>query len=522
MGEIKGTVRNQYRMFCLAEAIEEDSEVRFYDAFVDSMDLEDLGFTIRESKSMGRNSYSTSSLVKLYLYGYYNNIRSSRRLAKACKVNLEIKWLINELSPSHKTISEFRRLNTGGFKKIFDYLMLFLRKKGVFTHEETIGVDGTRLHGQNSKLQNFNKRKLDQLIARAEKQIGEYLGELDQADSFDNEDGDKQADDKGIKKEQFTNSDEIERVEKLKKLKGNLAKNKDILKRLEASDDEQISLSDPDSRRIARIREGSIVGYNGQIATTGQSKLIVASEVTNKPDTNTLAGMAKQAQTNLGKKELNVLADCGFSESEQLYECEQEQLTPYVPSKPAPYEKIKGEFAKSKFNYNEEQDNYLCPNNKQLQTNGKWYIRKNKGRKEKRYKEYVMRGNVCTQCPFRTKCQSDSDIKAKKQKHLKRYEYEEYRQASNERAKSSPEFYKQRKAIVEHPFGTLKRSMGFTYFLLQGLEKVNAEFKLICSCYNIKRIIKMYGVKQLIKALKELIYYFLAICRTSRFTVAYN
>jgi len=238
MGEIKGTVRNQYRMFCLAEAIEEDSEVYFYDAFVDSMDLEDLGFTIRESKSMGRNSYSTSSLVKLYLYGYYNNIRSSRRLAKACKVNLEIKWLINELSPSHKTISEFRRLNTEGFKKIFDYLILFLRKKGVFTHEETIGVDGTRLHGQNSKLQNFNKKKLDQLIARAEKQIEQYLSELDQADKFDNENGVKQADDKGFKKDQFTNPDEIEKLEKLKKLKGNLAKDKDILKRIEASDDE--------------------------------------------------------------------------------------------------------------------------------------------------------------------------------------------------------------------------------------------------------------------------------------------
>lgn len=516
MGEIKGTIRNQYRMFCLEEVIAEDNEIRFYDAFVDSMDLEALGFTIRESKSMGRNSYSTSSLVKLYIYGYYNNIRSSRLLEKACKVNLEIKWLVNEISPSYKTISEFRRLNTEGFQQIFDYLMFFLRKKGVFTDEETIGVDGTRLHGQNSKLQNFNKKKLDQLIARAEKQIAQYLEELDQADRFENKD------DENNKKEQAPDPDELEKQEKLKKLKGNLARNKNLLKQLEVSNDEQISLSDPDSRRMGRIRESSIVGYNGQIATTKNSKIIVASEVTNKPDTNTLAGMAKQAQANLGKKELNILADCGFSESEQLYECEQEQMIPYVPSKPAPYEKAKGEFAKSKFIYDEDQDNYSCPNNKQLQTNGKWYIRKNKGRKEKRYREFVMRGNVCAQCPFQTKCQSVGDIKAKKQKHLKRYEYEEYRQASNERAKSNPEFYKQRKAIVEHPFGTLKRSMGFTYFLLQGLEKVNTEFKLICSCYNIKRIIKMYGVTQLINALKELIYCFLAICSTSKFTVVHN
>jgi len=213
MGEIKGKVRDQYRMFCLEEEIASDSEVRFFDQFVDSMNLSELGFTIRESKTTGRRAYSTSSLVKLYIYGYYNDIRSSRRLAKACRINLELKWLIGEMCPSYKTISEFRRLNVEGISNIFDYLMLFLRNQGYFKDESTIAVDGTRLHGQNSRMQNFNEQKLNQLIVRAEKQIEQYLEELDQGDD---QEQDKRPSIQGRNKKDIR--DRANKEEKLKKI----------------------------------------------------------------------------------------------------------------------------------------------------------------------------------------------------------------------------------------------------------------------------------------------------------------
>ena len=478
MGEIKGAIRNQFRMFCLDSEIEQDSEARVIDVFVDAMDLEQLGFNLRASNSLGRNGYSTGSLVKLYMYGYYNDIRTSRRLAKACTVNLEVKWLVKETRPSYKTISEFRRVNAEGFSQIFDYLMSFVRNQGFFKKETTIAVDGTRLHGQNSKLKNFNEEKLNQLISRAEKQIEQYLQELDQADQMD-----AQFQGNSIDQTDSINTNLVDKNQKLNKLKENLANNKELLKQLEQSDEDQISVTDPDARRMGRLRDGSIVGYNGQIATTKDSKLIVATDVRNKPDTNTLASMSEQAQQNLGKEKLNVLADCGFSESEQLYQCSQAGLTTFVPAKPAPYEKSKGEFAKSKFIYDEEKDCYICPNNKKLQTNEKWYIRKDKARKQTRFKEYIMRNNGCVECPFRQKCQTAKSIQNNKQRNIRRYEHEQYKVDSDKRAKENPEYYKNRKAIVEHPFGTFKRSMHFTYFLLKGLEKVKAEFKLICSCY---------------------------------------
>lgn len=501
MGEIKGSVRNQYRMFCLESEIGSESEVRFIDVFVDSMDLELMGFTIREEKSIGRNSYSTRSLVKLYLYGYYNDIRSSRQLAKACKINLEVKWLVNEVSPSYKTISEFRRQNTEGLSEIFDYKMDFLRKKGAFEQETTIGVDGTRLHGQNSKLKNFNEEKLKQLISRAEKQIDQYLQDLDKADEIESNIEQQKKD--STPQKQSSEKDLTIREEKLSTIQKNLIKNKELLRKLEQSEQEQISTTDPDARRMGRLRGSSIVGYNGQIATSGNDKLIVAAQVVNKPDTNTLASMSKQAQKNMGKDQLDVLADCGFSEGDQLYECSKAGLNTFVPAKPAPYEKSKGEYAKSNFIYDEHEDVYLCPNNKKLQTNGKWYTRKSKGRKSKRFQEYIMRNNGCVGCPFRAKCQTAKSIEINKQKNIKRYEHEEYKIESDKRAKANKEYYKKRKAIVEHPFGTFKRSMNFTYFLLKGLEKVNAEFKLVCSCYNIKRLINIKGIKWMIDAFRS-------------------
>jgi len=517
MGEIKGTVRNQYRMFCLEGEIDKDSEARVIDAFVDAMDLEQLGFNIRESKSLGRNAYSSRSLVKLYMYGYYNDIRSSRRLEKACSINLEVKWLVNETTPSYKTISEFRRINAEGFDQIFDYLMSFLRNQDFFKQETTIAVDGTRLHGQNSKLNNFNEEKLNQLISRAEKQIGQYLKELDQVD--ESEQMDNQLQSKSNQATKSTDIDLVDKTQKLDKLRGNLTKNKELLRQLKESDETQISTTDSDARRMGRIRDGSIVGYNGQIATTAQSKLIVAADVCNKPDTNTLHTMSEQAQQNIGEEKLDVLADCGFSESEQLYKCSESKLTTFVPARPAPYEKSKGEFAKSKFSYDEEKDCYICPNNKELHTNGEWYKRKNKGRKQIRFKEYIMRNNGCVNCPFRLKCQTAKSIENKKQKHIKRYEFEKYKVESDKRVKQNPELYKKRKAIVEHPFGTLKRSMHFTYFLLKGLKKVKAEFRLICTCYNIKRLINIKGLEEMIKDFKA---YFVHIFSILSLTMTLN
>jgi len=487
MGSKKISSRIDYKLSCLDEEIDKNSVVRLIDAFVDTFNLKEMGFNLRETKQYGRNAYPTKSLVKLYIYSYFHKTRSSRQIARQCVLNIELHWLIGNLQPSYKTISEFRKNNIKGITHIFKEVNKLIANLGLYDDVNTIAVDGTRMHGQNSRLNNYNEDKLKSLIKRGEKEIENYLSDLEESDKND---------------VTSTIKDEIIK-DKIAELTTRLNKNKSLQERLIKSGETQISTTDPDSKRMGRLRDGSIVGYNGQTAVSDEHKLIVAADVKNIPDTNTLSHMSIEAKKNMGKDKLDVLADCGFATGEELYKCEEESITPYVPSKNASYGKSKGDYSKEKFEYEKEEDYYMCPEKKRIDTTGKILTLKRKGRKTLQYKEYFARSKDCQTCPVREKCLAKGKLKKGLPRSIVRYEYEEYKVKSNKRVVEDKPKYKKRKGIVEHPYGTFKRSFDFSYFLLIGLEKVNAEFNLVCSCYNLKRLITIFGIKELIKLVKS-------------------
>ena len=483
MGSKIGSSRLDYRMRCLEAEIDENSVVRLIDAFVDGFDLKEMGFKMREGKQYGRDAYSTKSIVKLYIYSYFHKTRSSRQIERQCRLNIEIHWLLENLTPSYKTIAEFRKNNTKALTAIFKEVNKLIRSLGLYKDITTIAVDGTRMHGQNSKLNNFNNDKLKSLIKRGDKEISTYLDALSKADS----------------NEESTIEEKDNIKNKIEELKNRRLKNINLQKELEESGETQISTTDPDCRRMTRLRDGSIVGFNGLITVSDEHKLIVAADVVNVPDANTLSQMSIEAQENIGKDKLIVLADCGFDTGEELYKCEQAGITPYVPNKATK----SNNYSKDKFTYNKEGDFYTCPKSKKLETTGTVSITKSKGKKEKKYKEYYQRDKACNECPVREMCLGKSKIENNGQRSIRRYEHEECRERSETRVNENREIYTKRKGIVEHPFGSFKRSYDFSYFLLIGLEKARCEFKLLCSCYNLKRLISMFGVKELIKWVKK-------------------
>ncbi len=495
MGKIIGKSRVGYEMSCLDEQIAEYSKVRFIDKLVDLFDLDEMGFVRRESKQYGRNAYGTKVLVKIYLYAYMNRTRSSRQIEKQCRLNIELHWLTEYLTPSYKTISEFRKDNVKALKSIFKEVNKLIVDLGLYAEETTVAVDGTRMKGQNSKLNNYNEKKLNSLIIRGEKEIEKYITDLAENDKLEGE----------------ANIVDEKIQEKFAILEQRLTKNKLLKEELIKSEDTQISTVDKDARRMGRLRDGSIVGYNAQTTVCSGIKTIVAADVKNEPDATTLSGMSISAKETMGKELLDVLADAGFDNGEELYNCEQNGMTTYVPSRPSSNSKKKDRISKDDFTYNKEENYYLCPNQKQLSTNNNWYTQKKKGYEDKRYKDYRGKPEDCLGCPKRESCLPKKKLENNDVKTIRKYEYEEYRIESDKRIKADKEKYKMRKATVEHPYGTIKRSWGFDYFLLKGLKKVNGEFNLICACYNLVRLIELMGIEELLKLVKKNINTFIAM-----------
>lgn len=469
MGYITGENREQLTMFpeAVDDYITADNPVRFIEAFVDELDIEKLEFRRAEPKELGRPGYDPRDLLKLYLYGYLNRIRTSRRLEVEAGRNLELIWLMRKLKPDFKTIADFRKDNAKPLKKIIQEFQLICQKLELFGGE-LIAVDGSKFRASNSKKRNFNALKLKKLIQKIDENIEGYLKELDKGDAGDKNDRDSKEE---LKK----------KIEKMRELR---AKHKETEEKLEASGESQISLTDPDAR-LMRTTHGTYVGYNVQMAVDSKHKMIAVLDTTNDiNDEHQLSNITGQAKEALGVTKIVAVADLGYYNCDQVKKSEENGITAHI-GKPR-VAVIEGVFGKERFEYNSEKDVYVCPAGKELRyraTNNK-----------ERVKLYTT--TECKSCEMKPIC-----TRAKGSRQIKRHINENVMEEMAKRVKEEPDKLKSRGSLVEHPWGTIKRAFDQGYFLMRGIEKVNAEIALTGVVYNMKRAFNIIGVPKLIEAL---------------------
>jgi transposase len=474
MSYIEGESREQRILFpeVLDDYIGEDNVVRFIDAFVDGLEMEELEFDRSEPKETGRPSYDPRDMLKLYIYGYLNRIRTSRKLDRECQRNVELMWLMRKLRPDFKTIADFRKDNRKAFRGVFRQFVQLCKEMGLLGGE-LVAVDGSKFKAVNSGERNFSQKKLEKRLKEIDQKVERYLDEMDRAD-------------KQEQQNDITAEDLKQKIERLKERKGRY---NELLKELKASGQSQISLTDPDSRAMPLTPKGE-VSYNVQTAVDSKHHLIVEQDVTNEGlDNHQLYPMAHRSQELLGQKELQVVTDMGYYNHEQLKQCEEAGITVYVSKPLVSKNTSRGLWGKEKFVYEPQGDFYRCPAGECLT-----FRFQSKEYKQKRFRYYWT--TACLSCPIKAQCTIN-----KKFRRIKRWEYEEIVERTEQRVQANPQVMRQRKQIVEHPFGTIKFWNDQRHFLMKGLEKVKAEFSLSTLAYDIKRAINILGVKRLILAM---------------------
>ncbi len=469
MKHIRGMDRNQVILFpeVIDDYITEENPVRFTDAFVDSLDLIELGFKHAELSPTGRPPYNPADLLKLYIYGYLNRVRSSRFLEKECEKNVEVMWLLKKLTPDFKTIADFRKDNREAIKKVFKEFILLCKKLDLFGGE-LVAIDSSKFKAVNSRKRNFHEGKLKRSLQGIDEKIEKYLKEIEENDKVE-------ADIRPPKAEKLK--------EKIEKLKERKEKYQGILKELKDSGERQISLTDPDSRLMLNNQKKEVC-YNVHITVDEKNKLILDHEVVNEHDDfSHLNELSMRAKQILEVDKLEVLADAGYHDSEEIEKCVNNGITPYVPEK-NPHGKVNLDpaFYKTEFKYDKEKDVYTCPAGNELR-----FWATYDARKEKLY-----RTENCSSCEFRPKCTSN-----KRGRILTRREFEEAMEENRKRVKENIDKVKKRQDIVEHPFGTIKRSFNQGYLLLKRLHKVGTEISLTMLAYDITRVINIVGVDKL-------------------------
>jgi transposase len=473
---IQGKNRTQSILFpkSLDQIVEPDNEVRIIDLFVESINVADFKFEIK-SRQEGRPAYHPKDLLKLFVYGYLNHIRSSRQLEKECKRNIELLWLMKELAPDHNTIANFRRDNEKAIRKVFRYTVSIAKEFNLIGGKLVAG-DSTKLRAQNSKKNNFNEGKIERHLAYIDAKLDEYNKALAEADE-DN----KQIIQQHIQK----NTERKQNYE-------------DMSRRLSNTGEYQISTSDPDSRQMMTRNNISEVAYNVQTVVDAKHKLPIDYKVTNNNDTRAMSGMLRRAKIILGTDHFTALYDKGYhtgSEIKKAVELNVEIMVA-VPGVAAFAPDENYNF--SHFKYDESGDTYTCPQQQVLTTNGNWYP-KNKERYFYLAKHY--KTNACSSCPARQLC-----TKNKKGRLIERSEYAPYIEINRFNIESNADVYKKRQSIVEHPYGTIKRQWGFDHILTKkGLKRAGTDVGFMFIAYNLRRIMNIIDRITLTKFLKELV-----------------
>jgi len=475
MAHVSGHDRSQTLLFpeSVDDYVGSDNPVRFIDAFVDGLDLAVAGFAGVEAKPTGRPGYAPADLLKLYIYGYLNRIRSSRRLEAETHRNIEVIWLLRHLKPDFKTIADFRRDNRAAFKPIFREFVLLCRQLDLFGRE-LLAVDGTRLKAVNNKDRNFTRSALEQFIRKADERLADYLRRLDDGDVEEGGTG---------------GSSRVPNLaEKIEAIRTKRDRLRSLLESLDRTGESQISLTDPDSRAMAAHTRVA-VGYNAQIAVDAKHKLIVEQAVTNQVlDLGLLTQTAEPARAILGAAQIDVVADRGYFKFEDIEACEAAGMTPYVPKPQRGSAVREGFFAKDEFRYDPAEDVYICPAGERL---GHKYESKSRDLTKIDYSNRA----ACLACALRPRCTNSF-------RRVSRLENEAVLDRMAARLKARPEILDGRRDTVEHPFGSIKQWMGQGAFLMKGLENVRAEFSLTALAYNLRRVINILGVKAMIAAVR--------------------
>lgn len=474
MGFIHGENPGQHVLFpgSLDEYVTAENPVRFLAAFVDSLDLDALGFKRARPAATGRPPYAPRDLLCLYVYGYLYKIRSSRNLERETHRNVELMWLLRKLRPDFKTIADFRRDNGGAIRKACREFTIVCKKLDLFG-QELIAVDGSKFLASNNHRKSFTQDRLRETIAKIDERIANYLRALDTTD----------------RSETNITSGETALTEKIAHLKDKVEEARVLLGYMEEKRMSEVSLTDPDARRMicGPVTE---VCYNAQIAVDAKSHLIAAEEVTNQPtDREWLSRMAIAANEVIAGENLEVVADKGYSSVAEVKKCLEANIVPYVARPSTSANRKLGLYTKEDFRYQAEEDVYLCPAGERLTYR---HTSEEEGRRIKYYATPACRG-----CPVRDKCTRTKRNGRRITRHVDEALLEEMEQ----RLRTRPDMSLRRKSTVEHVFGTLKRWRDERHFLMRGLENVRTEFSLSTLAYNLRRVLTLRSVPDLLAAI---------------------
>jgi len=467
MRTVKGKDRHQlYMAPSLEDSISEDNFARIIDALVDRWDLEELGFVNVTPASVGRPPFAAQDMLKLYIYGYFSGIRSSRKLEIELGRNIELIWLLRDLRPDHKTIAEFRRKNPQALENTFRAFVAILDESGLIG-KKVIAVDGTKMRASNNKKRNMSKKNLSRRLKHLDEKIEAYMRDLDANDREENK------------------APKVDVAAVLATLQERKAQYESYQQELEESGENEKSLTDPDARLMGNNRGGVDVCYNVQAAVDAKHHIIVGMNVTNNPsDHGQLSVMCKQVRKRLRVRRFIVLADKGYYNATDLKLCRKYRITPIVARQKTGRSAPNPAYDLENFHYDQTGDFYVCPQGVVLKRTGTKASRLYANKK------------ACSECEYREKCTSASYRRITLSNDQDIYDYADKLYAENQ------DLYRMRQMIVEHPLGTIKHSMGSGYFLLRTIKKVRGEVALLYMGYNLRRAIKVLGFEGMMRAIR--------------------
>ncbi len=476
---IQGKNRRQSILFpeSLDQIIDQENEVRIIDLFVESINPVDFKFVIKTSLE-GRPSFDPKDLLKLFVYGYLNQIRSSRALEKECKRNIELMWLMKELVPDHNTISNFRKENEKAIRKVFRYTVSIAKQFDLIGGKLVAG-DSTKLRAQNSKKNNFNQKKIERHLEYIESKLTQYNEALALAD------------------------EENKKTIELEILKQNRRKRqyKNYSAQLQQTGEVQISTSDPESRQMITRNNITEVAYNVQTVVDAKHNLPIDYKVTNENDSKAMGAMLRRTKTILNTSNFTALYDKGYHTGSELKTAIDLGINIMVAIPDVASNAPDKAYNVSNFKYDYKKDCYTCPQGQVLNTNGRWY-RKDRGKSFTQMKHY--KTNACSNCNVNDLC-----TKNKAGRLIERSEHAPFIEQNKLNIEANPTIYKKRQAIVEHPYGILKRQWGF-YFIMtkKGLKRASADVGLMFTAFNLRRIINIVNKNVFKKFLEELAFLF--------------
>lgn len=472
MAHVTGQSRDQLALFpeALGDLVPADHVVRVIDAFVDGLDLAGLGFGKVEAEATGRPPYRPGDLLKLYLYGYLNQVRSSRRLAKEAVRNIEVLWLVGRVRPSFKTVADFRKDHGPAIIGVARAFTAFCRGAGLFG-AELLAVDGTKVWAVASRKQVMTPKRIAKMTKAIDAKVAAYLAGMDEADGA----------------ERAGEPAPVDVEAALAALRGQRGLLQQLAATLEEEGVAQRVMTEPEARLMRTARHGFQVAYNVQTAVDGKHKLIAAFDLVNDGnDFQQLHPMAAAGKQAVGAAKIEVVADAGYSNGEQGALCAGDGITAMVPRPQTVNPGGLQYFSRERFAYDAESDTWLCPA-------GETLARRKTSLTEAKA-EYGTA--ACGACALKSKCTGAA------RRVVARSFHEDAREAMHRRATADPKWMKLRRETAEHPFAGLKWLMGYPRFLLKGLAKAKSELALSITGYNLKRTIAILGVPALLKALQ--------------------